>query len=236
MSPRNPNKHKKETGSNETQTTATTRETHAESTQENTHNTKETTPVHNKTHQNTSSTTPTKPPNKPIDDKPKDQEKGERKTRRRGNSNMKDRQETQEKKDENQERKTETLSEKGKKHIKRKREENTEEIVLLSVRTHHEVVKDITPHTTVIKSGFGLKQSKLTQKPIFKSKRKANPRLSQLNKINNYFPSVGTIQRGKGGGESVSFDDFNQGVLNQLRQENQPRPKTYIDNGPGNCL
>ena len=236
LSPQNPNKYKKETGSNETQTLDTTQETHAEGTQENTHSTQETQMVHTKTPQNTSSTVPAKPPSKPIDDNTKVQEKAERKTRKenpRGNTDMKETQETQERKDKDLEGKTETLDMKGKKHIKRKREENTEEVSLLSVKTHHKVVKDKPSHTTVIGTGFGLKQSKLTQKPSFKSKRKANPRLSQSNKINNYFSSVGTIQRGKGEGESVTFDDLNQGVLNQLRHENQPRPRTYIDNGPG---
>ena len=67
-----------------------------------------------------------------------------------------------------------------------------------------------TSHKSVLniaKSGLAskLSKSKLKQKPLFKSQRKANPRLSQQsNNIKNYFSKVGTIHRAKGRGEGES--------------------------------
>ena len=159
--------------------------------------------------------------------------------KQRGNTYLKETQETQEKKDEIPERKTKT---EDRKHSKRKRENNnTREVdveveVLLSEETHHKVEKVVThkpSNTTSIKSGFGLKQSKIIQKPTFKSRRKANPRLSQTNKIINYFPNLGTIHGGKGGDESASSCDFNSGVFKSTQPGTRLRPRTYMDNGPG---
>ena len=78
-----------------------------------------------------------------------------------------------------------------------------------------------------------MKHSKLKEKPSFKSRKKANPRLSQKNKISNYFSNAGTIGRGTGGieGESPIMDDLNVKVLS-TRLEIRPGPRTYKDNGP----
>ena len=93
-------------------------------------------------------------------------------------------------------------------------------------------VTNIPSYKNVVKSEFDAKESKLKQKPLFKSRRKANPRLSQANKINKYFSSVGTAERGKGRGKSASFDDLNFKVLTQLGQDIRPNPRTYMDHGP----
>ena len=106
---------------------------------------------------------------------------------------------------------------------KRKREDNTEDNEPLSDVTQSDITpSDITHMTSyqhVVKSGFGIgtKQSKIIQKPLFKTKKKANPRLSQINCINKYFPSVGTANRGQGRRESAILNDLNRGF--QLGQD-----------------
>ena len=71
------------------------------------------------------------------------------------------------------------------------------------------------------------KPSKLTQKPIFKSRKKANLRLShQNNKISNYFTGkVAAIGQGMGGVESESqlSDLINR--FSPTRTPRQPGPR-----------
>ena len=108
-------------------------------------------------------------------------------------------------------------SKRERKHTKRKREDMPGEYeplsdkTPLSVKTPTKITTHIPSYQNVVESGFGPKQSKLTQKPLFKSRKKANPRLSQTNRINNYFLSVGTANMGKGRRESAIMDDLNGG-------------------------
>ena len=84
-----------------------------------------------------------------------------------------------------------------------------------------------TKHSVKIsdKSEKNSKLSVIKQKPVFKSRRKANPQLSQKNKISNYFSFIGTIDRGRGGVEGESGDLDN--MFSSTRQECSTRTK-YI--------
>ena len=107
-----------------------------------------------------------------------------------------------------QETERNTQKETGKKKRKRVAEENRE--TPKTVMTHIP-----SNYNDVTHSLNGSKQSKIKEKPRFKSKKKAKLRLSQANNIKNYFSSIGTrnIDRAKGGdqeseGESPIMSDF----------------------------
>lgn len=109
---------------------------------------------------------------------------------------------------ETQEEKQQTRTRKEK-HTDRKRKRvETSEILTQTISTNHSV------NATEI----GSKQSNLRKKPIFKrSRKKADPRLSQANNIKCYFSIIGTRKSdpAKGGvdimgeGESPTISDLN---------------------------
>ena len=102
-----------------------------------------------------------------------------------------------------------------KKPKEKKRKRNQEDMEDKSVETPKNDTNFLKTHITSTKLSVRLseKHSRLNvikEKPVFKSRRKANPRLSQNNKIFNYFPCIGTIDRGRGGAEGESGDLANR--------------------------